>query len=214
MRNRMRDVRAIGRARPTRTPKRSILIVCEGERTEPNYLSFFKKELRLSNVAVEICGSECGSDPLSVVEYGEKRFRKDRSIDDCFCVIDRDAHAIQRYNAAKIKAQALDDREKKRDFVLFVSDPCIEYWFLLHFEYCRIPFMANGKKSRAEAALDRLKIHLPDYAKSMPDLGSVLAPRLDTACNHARRAMQDAKETDEPNPSTDLHDLITKLRGR
>jgi hypothetical protein len=67
-------VRAIWRRVAFRAPRRFILVVCEGEKTEPNYIAHYKKGLGLCNVKLEICGKECGSDPLSVVEYAEARF--------------------------------------------------------------------------------------------------------------------------------------------
>lgn len=211
MARRRKDTRSIGRRSASRAPKRSILIVCEGEKTEPNYVSYFKQELRLANVHLEVCGAECGSDPLSVVEFGEKQFLKERSIDDCLCLIDRDGHNLQRFNAAKAKAVALDAKSRDRDFVVHVSDPCIEYWFILHFRYLRTPFVKQGQKSRAEVAFDKLKEVWPEYEKGSRDIGSHLAGQIDEACKNAERAMKDARDTGEPNPSTAMHLFIERM---
>jgi len=210
--HRWKDVRSVRRRGASRSPKRSILVVCEGAKTEPNYISFFKQELRLSNVDLEICGEQCGSDPLSVVNFAEAKFKRESHIDDCFCVIDRDKHDLQRFNAAIAKARALDLKSKTRTFQLHVSDPCVEYWFILHFEYLRRPFVKQGQKSRAEVAMDVLKTHWPDYRKGLKNTGEHLEPLLEKACQNAERALEDAKQTGETNPSTTMHSLIRTLQ--
>ncbi|RPF70682.1 RloB family protein [Aurantiacibacter spongiae] len=211
MGRRRKDVRAIKRRRATREPKRSILIVCEGEKTEPNYFTFFKQKLRLANVNLQICGEECGSDPLSVVEFGESKLKKDVSIDDCFCVIDRDGHDTQRFNSAKSKAASLNGKSKSRQFKLFISDPCIEYWFILHFEFSRTPFVREGQKSRGKVALDRLRQLWPEYEKGLKSPGCHLEERVEVAVKNAEKALADAELTGEMNPSTTVHLLIREL---
>src|SRR3954452_4619238 len=64
---RARTARDLARRTPSRRSKDRILIVCEGGKTEPNYLRELKGSLGLTNADVEICGDECGSDPASVV---------------------------------------------------------------------------------------------------------------------------------------------------
>ena len=213
MNRRRKDVRSIRRRTPFRAPRRSILIVCEGEKTEPNYIAHYKKLLGLCNVNLEICGKECGTDPLSVVEYGEGRFRRDLSVDDCFCIIDRDAHDHTRLLAAQQKSLSLNNIHRGRRFELYVSDPCIEYWFILHSNYTRAPFVREGKNSRGEVALERLKAFWPTYEKGQTETGQFLEERFDFAFENAERALNDAKETGENNPSTSVHLLINELRN-
>ena len=47
-----------------------VLIVCEGTKTEPNYLNEIKDELKLSTANISIAPSP-GSDPVSVVVHAE-----------------------------------------------------------------------------------------------------------------------------------------------
>ena len=207
---RRRDLRSIKRRGPQRKPRASVLIVTEGEKTEPYYFAFFKRSLRLSNVAVEICGEECGSDPLSVVGYGETRFLRDKSIDICICVIDRDSHNLRRFEAALSKGEALDAKHR-RTFIVAVSDPCIEFWYLLHFQYSRKPYQRSGKRSRAEVAIGELQSHWPEYEKNIDSVGEYLAGRLDDALKNAGRVRADVDLTGEPNPSTDIDLIVSKL---
>jgi hypothetical protein len=165
----------------------------------------------LANVSIDICGSECGSDPKSVVKYAADRFRQDRSIDKCFCVIDRDRHASDNFNGAISSANSINRSSNKREFVVHVSDPCIEYWFILHFQYTRTPFTESGPKSRGACALEKLTSLWPEYKKNLENIGSLLEPRSAIARANAIQALQDAENTNEPNPSTSLHLLMEEL---
>jgi hypothetical protein len=52
-----------------------VLIVCEGEQTEPNYFNELKDYYRLHSANVRVTG-ECGSDPMSVVGYARQNTAK------------------------------------------------------------------------------------------------------------------------------------------
>ncbi len=67
-----------------------MLIVCEGSKTEPNYFSELREDLRLSSAYVDIVGDGVGSAPINVVEYG---FEKYLDYDIVFCVFDKDRHS-------------------------------------------------------------------------------------------------------------------------
>lgn len=211
--SRFRDTRLIKRAKPSRTPRAFILIVCEGERTEPAYFAHFKRKLRLANVHIDIRGAECGSDPKSVIGYAAKRFKNDKSIDKCFCVIDRDSHDTNNFKSALVDAETINKLSKSRDFLVHVSDPCIEYWFLLHFEFTRSPFSAKGSKSKADCVIDKLRSVWPEYRKNLTEVGQALDGRNKEACRNSEKALQDANDTGESNPSTSLHLLVEQLEN-
>ena len=62
-----------------RDPYKKILIVCEGEKTEPNYFEDIREYYRLNTVNVEVRG-DCGSDPMSVVNFAKQRFRRKKML--------------------------------------------------------------------------------------------------------------------------------------
>ncbi len=74
-----------------RDPYKKILIVCEGEKTEPKYFEDIREYYRLNTVNVEVRG-DCGSDPMSVVNFAKQRFREEKDAGDPFeqvyCVFD------------------------------------------------------------------------------------------------------------------------------
>lgn len=52
----------------------AILIVCEGEKTEINYLKQLKNFFRLNNITIDIIPSE-NSSPLQVVKFAKKNVK-------------------------------------------------------------------------------------------------------------------------------------------
>lgn len=50
--------------------------------------------------------------------------------------------------------------EKEKDIIIVINQPCLEFWFLIHFEYTTQPF------TNCENAGKLLKKYLDDYVKS------------------------------------------------
>lgn len=115
-----RSTRA-GRRPPFREPRLRLLVVCGGERTEPDYFRGLKGQMR--NPAIQIRLKAKGCAPKDLVAYaraiapvGGDEF------DQVWCVVDSDDFDLE---AAAALAAELDVR-------LAVSNPCFELWLLLH----------------------------------------------------------------------------------
>ncbi len=209
--------KAKGRAELSRKGKgksvsEKILIVCEGGKTEPNYLKEMKKHYKLETASViEVCGDECGSDPRSVFNYAKKKrdeeMAKCAPYDKIFCVIDKDTH--ENY------VETMDSISRVRPSGLFVainSVPCFEYWLLLHFEYTTKAYGSLPKKSSGNLALKDLKKYIPDYDKGCHGIFVKLENRLNRAIENSKRALGAASENKTDNPSSRMHVLIEKLQ--
>ena len=81
----------------TRKVKRRVLIVCEGEKTEPLYLRSLVSHFGLTTAEIYISG-EGGSAPKSVVSHGKKILADDSDFEIVLFVFDRDQHTD--YDAA------------------------------------------------------------------------------------------------------------------
>ncbi|WP_199720954.1 RloB family protein [Neisseria chenwenguii] len=68
-----RNTKELKRQKDRKSYKR-ILIVCEGEKTEPNYFIGIRSYYRLHTANIEISGDKCGSDPKSIVEVCQTAF--------------------------------------------------------------------------------------------------------------------------------------------
>lgn len=125
--------RATGAPRRSKTAatRRGLLVFTEGEKTEDGYLLPWRRQYRDS---VLITIDPFHGTPRSLVdravetkraESRDERRGRGRAHDEIWCVFDIDEHpnipdAIQKAEAHGIQ--------------LAISNPCIELWFILHFE--------------------------------------------------------------------------------
>jgi len=68
---------AHGRKRASRKPYERILIVCEGEKTEPLYFTAVRRAFGLHPANVVIADKKRGLDPASLVTYALEELKKD-----------------------------------------------------------------------------------------------------------------------------------------
>ncbi|NCP64088.1 MAG: RloB domain-containing protein [Paraglaciecola sp.] len=195
------------RKAPKREPYDRVLIVCEGEKTEPVYFEDLRNHYGLSTANIAVTPAH-GSDPVSVVKHA-KKLLKDESkqgekFDKVYCVFDRDEHT--NFDAASSQLNA-------GDIVSARSWPCFEFWLLLHFGYQRPPFHPAHGRTGAQLCQSSLKAELPAYTKGMRGIFDALLPNLDADIQNAERAQRDAQATGEQNPSTEVHELVKYLRN-
>ena len=70
-----RQARDLKRRKEWHAPYQRVLIVCEGEKTEPLYLGEIRQEHKLASANVQVWPSALGTEPLQVVEYAEQLLR-------------------------------------------------------------------------------------------------------------------------------------------
>lgn len=205
-----RDLRR-GRAR--RAVYQKVLIVCEGSKTEPQYFNEIKDAYEISTANIRISG-DCGSDPLSVVDHGERLFAEEKRLhpddpyDRVYCIFDRDSHVG--YQAAIEKIGGI---KPKGVFYAIPSIPSFEYWLLLHYEYTTAPFACTGNRSAGEMVITSLHRYWPEYAKTSRGTFSHLCEQLPTAKVYAAKALAEAERRGSDNPSTRVHELVEYLQN-
>ena len=190
-----------------------ILIVCEGEKTEPYYFWEVVDHYELHTANVSISG-ECGSAPRSVVDHGLALFAKEKKdfpknpFDRVYFVFDRDQH--ETYDEAM---RTIREQKPKDTFFAINSVPSFEFWLLLHFTYTTTPFKATPKTSSGKAVLKALKEHMPKYEKGSQNTFVELLPRLATAKANAEIVNVHAKEHKTDNPTTQVHVLLEFMKN-
>lgn len=190
-------------ARPARP---LILVVCEGEVTEPEYLRGFQRWCRNPRVDIEIPRDR--GVPLTLVEiaiaHKEKAARRasrerddNLMYDEVWVVYDVDEHP--RMNEAAQLAEA-------NGILRAVSNACFELWLLLHFR-------ENPGAQHRDTLRSRLREYLPGYDKHL-DMPSVL-PGYEKARIRAERMDDDARKMQEQgrNPTTGVYRLTESIRG-
>ena len=204
VRDRGRTERSLQRKPWSRRPRQIILIVSEGEKTEPNYFEGLRNVWKLSTAEVEVKGE--GATPGVVVaraiEMRDERKRLARKgaadkYDEVWAVFDRDTHTD--FDAAMAAA-------KKADIKTAHSVPCIELWYLLHFTYTTRAFSKYGDL-RPE-----LKKYLPDYDKSK-DYCIEFLSKLDDAFRNAGKLRQFGVDNNMKSPATDVDLLVKRLKA-
>lgn len=224
--SRRRERGSYRRSRPTREVSERIVIVCEGRKTEPRYVEHLKVDLDLPpSVEVMVVG-ESDPAPINVAEWAiawlESESREDgfgEHRTSVFCVFDRDEHpsfddAIQALSRAE-KSPRFKRKKLRCKPILraIVSYPCFEVWLLFHFEMTRRPSGKRGGGSPCDGVVAALR-GKPGFGGY--ETGDVvhydhIQPLRGTAIRNARQAEEDARRTDERNPSTEVHHLIAHL---
>ena len=193
--------------RHNRTTKERILIVCEGEKTEPKYFNAIRTDLRLSTADVKCVPSDQGTNPLNVVASALNKIDADNAWDRVYCVFDRDEHSHFDDAVRKVREnsrQLKNDEGSEISFEYIVSNPCFELWLLLHFE------SVTAEKSSREV-LDRLKTYVKKYSKGCDSVYADTKDNLQTAYMNERRICGNANGTVINNPYTNAGTLVKLL---
>lgn len=204
--DRIRREKSLRRQKAKRSPYDVVLIVCEGTKTEPKYFKEMIKAYSLNTANVIVCDTKHGSDPLSVVKCAEGRLRENRELDFAYCVFDRDKHRT--FNDAM---QVLGSSRYKNKLVRILSDPCFEFWLLLHFAYTTKSFCVAGDDSNCNEVIKELKKYITNYQKGDDQIFQKTRDQLETAITRAEAVEKDQEATGTSNPSTEVYKLVRKL---
>lgn len=166
--------RAVDRRRRERA---HLLVVCGGEKTEADYFAGLKQLCR-ARVTVK----SKGDSPLKLVGYAARlRDQYREEFDEVWCVVD----------VAKAEADKLGVE-------LAISNPCFEFWLLLHF---RDPC---GPAKACKEIAGHLKKCLDCYDKTQLNFAH-FAEKVPVAVERAR------KIDPAGNPSTGVWRLVDKF---
>jgi hypothetical protein len=193
-----------------RDPYDKVLIVCEGEKTEPNYFSGLIDHLRLNTANVKIADNTTGSAPQTVVTFAITEYKVTKDYDKVFCVIDRDKHPRFDEALEMIRQARLAKGHKMQ---AIVSTPCFEYWLLLHFRKTTKDYY-SGPGSACKRVISELKRQpdMADYEKGIGGVFDLTVSRLSEAIKNSKEVSADRKAAGTDNPSTKVHELIEFLQ--
>lgn len=204
-----RTTASLNRKKAKRSPYDMVLIVCEGEKTEPNYLSALIDDLQLNTANIMIVKNTAGSSPRTVVDFAVKEYQKNKEFDRVYSVFDKDRHPSYDNALDKIKRARLG---KGHLLLATTSVPCFEFWLLLHFTYTTKQFDTAPGSICANVISD-LKFYLPDYTKGYVDTYQATKDRLEVAIANCKRVEKHCEAADTDMPSTNVYDLVEYLRN-
>ena len=189
-----------------RNKKNKIIIAVEGKnKTEKIYFDNFDDGKK--NYSITIARGN-DTDPMKLVRNLEKEMRK-REIslkngDKVFCVFDVDMD----YKKNKVIEEA-KEFASKNGIQIITSTPCVELWFLLHYDYTTAPLTNNE-------VMKRLKKYYPKYEKNI-NIYMDINSKTSKAIENAKKLEIYQKEnnriigTVEANPNTEIYKIVEYL---
>ena len=196
-----RDIRRKVGVRPV---KKSFLIICEGQNTEPDYFNSF----RLTSATVKAVGKGLGTRALVKEAIGiqQEEQRKGKTYDQYWVVFDKDDFPAEDFNLAIREAQSAG-------FCVAWSNQAFEYWFLLHFHLYQGPL----HRSKYPEMLTKLTgMPYSKKAGAASALYNLLFPKMDTAISHAKTVLEGFQEGTTPaqaESATMVFELAKQLRS-
>ena len=187
------------RGRPKQPLRPRVIVVTEGEKTEPQYINEFLRIHGAPNVHI----GGTGFDPLGVVEKAielKKNLGRGTRA-HVWAVFDRDEHP--RFEEALQLAQ-------RNCIRVAVSNPCFELWAVFHYQ----DYAAHIERHECQRLLARLcKSYRADRGKLFNDTDAIRSNH-DAAVQRGKRSLHDRKMEGDPqgNPSTSMHVLMESIR--
>lgn len=188
-----------GRSIGTRgEPKKRILIICEGEKTEPNYFKAF----RVTSAVVVVIG--LGTDTKRLVSEAislrDKAVRDKEVYDQVWCVFDRDS----------FKAKDFTDAFKlagKHKIKIAYSNEAFELWYLLHFHYFNTAVSRKLYNEKLSKLLGK------EYRKNSKTIYDELLAKQNNAIKYSKKLLQSytSPNPEKDNPSTTVYKLVEEL---
>jgi hypothetical protein len=184
----------------TRNLRTKILVVCEGEETEPNYFKEFPVDKEI--VSLEVAGT--GMNTVRAVKEAARL--RQTAIDanspynQVWCVFDRDDFPPANVN------EAISLATQNRVRVAF-SNQSFELWYLLHFGFHDA---AQPRRRYREMLSERLG---ENYKKNDPNMYRLLFDKQSDAIRNAKTLLGryiPPRPADD-DPSTTVHWLVEEL---
>lgn len=173
-----------------------VLIVTEGSKTEPYYLSSF----RLTNVTIKGCGYNTDSLVQHAIELKKNASKNREPYHQVWCVFDRDSFPAEGFRTAFKLA------ELNGIYVAYTNE-AFELWYMLHFNFY------DSALSRHQYGSILSKLLGFSYQKNDSGIYDRLLPLQDVAIHNAEALLRryDPLDPESHNPSTTVHHLVKYL---
>lgn len=198
--------------RETKTIRCSILIVCEGTKTEPNYFEAFA-EKRQGVIVYDIEVKGLGRGTKDVVEKAIYLKGKN-DYDRVWAVFDKDEFPAKDFNEAISLGQ-------KNGIEVAWSNEAFELWYLYHFQNVTTGVSRKDYETKISAAVNASSKYKSrekyKYAKKNPDNFKIMTTygSMESALRYAetkRGEYTDSRYANH-NPCTTVYRLVRQLLG-
>ncbi|WP_010112254.1 RloB family protein [Acinetobacter sp. P8-3-8] len=184
-----------------------ILILTEGL-SEKIYFEKIKNILGLQTLEVE---KSAYTDSVGIIKEAISISKAEEKIGNefnyIFCIFDLDTVKNKEYLEVISRY-----KPKYTRIIPIYSFPCIEIWFILHYEVCTKPFDSTGKKSIGDTAKDYIRNNFePDYNETNKEIIEIFATSYKQAAHNSSKLAQSQQAVESNNPITTIHQLIYLL---
>jgi RloB-like protein len=179
----------------TKEVRQRFLIVCEGEKTEPNYFRSFRVPKNVAEIDVK----GVGENPSKLVNSA-KGLKEQEDYDQVWCVFDRDSWTPEDFNNAIKNAE-------NQGFKVAYSNEAFELWYVLHFEFLNTGIPRSDYLQKLSLLLNQR------YQKNSEKIYDELFDKQPTAIKNAINLLNqyDPHIPARDNPSTTVHLLVQEL---
>lgn len=132
----------------------TVLIVCEGEKTERTYLKNYRR--RDTGVRIEIPNTS-NTDPLNLVRFASLKAEElgiNKNTGSVWIVFDVDSNS-------DVLIEKVRKLAKRKNMEVILSNPSFELWYLIHFASTSTAPLTNTN------LLSHLNRHIPGYNKAL-----------------------------------------------
>lgn len=191
-------------SKPIKPTNKRIAVVGDGQ-TEKIYFDKLKDVEGLRNVSLKPDLPKSVGSYKGVFDKAESLY--EQGYDEVYCLID-----IDKVLSDNTLAKYLTDKKRieKKGIIVFESNPCIEFWFLLHFVRTTKPF------SNCESVEKDLQKYLPNYTKNQQylvqaNIYKLLQPNLSKAIENGEWIKENHLENDYNSSKSEIFKLIKIL---
>ena len=203
-----------GRKQDSRPQRYRILIITEGEKTEPNYFNDLAKDLPHSLINLLTIKVEgIGQGANAIIREAKKTIQNKRPVifDEVWLVFDKDQIPNNDFNSIIINAQ-------KENLQTAWSNEAFELWYLLHFNYYDTALNRNQYKSKIEREVKNKGVRDFVYTKNMEGFYFLLKRIADEnlAIKNAEKLCLQYTDNNYAfhNPCTTVYKLIKQIREK
>ena len=174
------------------------LLSVEGAVTEQQYFNMFNNDDSI--IQIECIKKKNRSSPKEVLKAIKKSLAKTdlKKDDEAWLIIDKDLWPDEHIH------ELSEWSKEKCNYHFALSNPCFEYWLLLHFEN------SSGNINK-NICLTRLKRYLPAYDKQIP-VHKFTADNIETAINRAESQLSPLQGDWPTTTGTTVYRLIKHIK--
>jgi hypothetical protein len=190
--------------KPIKPTNKRIAIVGDGQ-TEKIYFDKLKEVEGLRNVSLKPDLPKSIGSYKGVFDKADSLYTE--GYDEVYCLIDMD-----KVLSDNTLAKYLTDKKRieKKGIIVFENNPCIEFWFLLHYVRTTKPF------ANCESVEKELQKYLPNYAKNQQylvqsNIYKTLKPNLLNAFENGKWIEENQIKNEHNSSKSEVYKLIKIL---